>query len=172
MSFTISEQKVLNSEDEYEKRSECAAQGACAAESLCPSDCAADCADFHDGDGCDCHADGRASLLLQHRPVVGGGSAAPAGDAVRLYRLRHRRARSPACGRQRGVQPAPGRRQGAQGARRADGRGGAAVRPVHALHRRRAHDEALQHAGRAADHRYFHRVAVSADPDCGLCDYV
>ena len=43
MSFTISEQKVLNSEDEYEKRSECAAQGACAAESLCPSDCAADC---------------------------------------------------------------------------------------------------------------------------------
>ena len=53
-----------------------------------------------------------------------------------------------------------------------DGRGGAAVRPVHALPRRRAHDEALQHAGHAAHHRYFHRVAVSADPDCGLCDYV
>ena len=47
-----------------------------------------------------------------------------------------------------------------------------AVRPVHALHRRRAHDEALQHAGHAAHHRHFHRVAVSADPDCGLCDYV
>lgn len=46
------------------------------------------------------------------------------------------------------------------------------VRPVHALQRRRAHDEALQHAGHAAHHRYFHRVAVSADPDCGLCDYV
>ena len=112
------------------------------------------------------------TLTVVLRPVVGGRGAAPAGDAVRLYRLRHRRARPPACGRQRGVQPAPGRRQGAQGARRADGRGGAAVRPVHALHRRRAHDEALQHAGHAAHHRYFDRVAVSADPDCGLCDYV
>ena len=40
------------------------------------------------------------------------------------------------------------------------------------LHRRRAHNEALQHAGHAAHHRHFHRVAVFADPDCGLCDYV
>ena len=50
--------------------------------------------------------------------------------------------------------------------------GHAAVRPVHAVCRRRPRDQALQPAGRDAHHRHQHRMAVSAHPGGRLCDGV
>ena len=50
-------------------------------------------AGLHSGDGSHCDADGHSALLFQHGAVLGGRSAAPAGDGICFHRLRHRRAR-------------------------------------------------------------------------------